>query len=228
LIERGSYELAYVRMLELKKKKPSSFLLFTIAETLEKLQDYPSAMIHYQELIQTYPGSIYEAKARQKLISYFGTYQEDDVYSFKTKVETHLNKGKEKIEEKSFHEAIVHLLKAHHQHGNHYLTSFYLGYAYYELYKTNPKMDNYLDRSIRFYLDAIGSRQSPKAYNNLACIFAGEQDEILAHVYFRRALETATAPIEMPGLVKSIQENLDFYSNERQTRKLQILRELMQ
>ena len=212
----------------MKAKKTSPLLIFTIAQTLEKMQDYASAMIHYQDLMQSFPGSIHESEAREKRKHYFGSYQEEDIYSFKIKIETHLNKGVEKIEEKNFHEGIVHLLRAHNLHGKHYLTSFYLGYAYYALYQTNPKMVDYLDRAIRFYLDAISSRQSPKAYNNLACIFAGQEDEILAHVYFRRALETATKPMEMPGLVKAIQENLDFFSNERKTRKLQFLRELMQ
>ena len=228
LIERGSYELAYSRMLELKNKKPSSKLLFKIAQTLEKLQDYPSAMIHYQELIQTYPGSLYEGKSREKLVAYFGMYRESDVYTFNTKIETHMYKGVDKLKEKDFHQAIIHLRQALNQRGGHYLINFYLGFAYFELFQTNPKMADYLNQAIRFYLNAISSRQSPKAYNNLACIFAGEQDEVLAHVYFRRALETASSPIRLEGLIKVIQENLDYFSSERKTRDLQVLRELMQ
>ena len=73
---------------------------------------------------------------------------------------------------------------------------------------------------------AARAEESPKVYNNLACIFASKGDEILSHLYFKKALKAASYPIKITGLYKLIEENLDYWANHATTKGMDLLREL--
>ena len=227
LLERGSYQRAYVEMLEMKQKKSSAKLLYKMGQTLEKLQDFPTAMIYYQEIISSFPGTVQEVRAKKRLSNYFLLYKDEDLYTFHARVEKFLKRGLEELDKKNYHKAILYFKQALDRRRDLYLIHFNLGIAYFELQKLNPEKDEYLHLAIRYYLKATSIRPSAKAYNNLACIFAMQADEGLAHVYFRKAMEASTEPMQMSGLVRVIAENLDYFSNNEDTQKLKILRELL-
>jgi tetratricopeptide (TPR) repeat protein len=227
LIERGSYQRAYVEMLEMKQKKSTARLLYKLGQTLEKLQDFPTAMIYYQEVVSSFPGSVEEVRAKLRLSNYFSLYKDEDLYTFHTRVELFLNRGLKELAKKNYHKAILYLKQALDRRRDLYLIHFNLGVAYFELQKLNPEKEEYLHLAIRYYLGATSIRPSAKAFNNLACIFAMQADEVLAHVYFRKALTQATEPMKMSGILRVIAENLDYFSNNESTQKLKILRELL-
>lgn len=223
----GNYQLAFMKMLQLQKKQPTAQLLFDMAELLETMQDYTMAMMYYQELISSYPGNDLEAKAKQRLRYYFDWYRDKDTYSFREEVVTYLDKGNDALNSKDFHKAILYFKQGLELKSNMYLLNFNMAYAYYELYKLYARNTEYQQNAIRYYIKAVRVTPSAKAFNNLACIFAEQGDEILSHLYFKKAIDAASAPVKLTGIIKLIRENMDYFTGNSQLDGLNLLRELL-
>ena len=73
-----------------------------MAQLLETMQDYTMAMLYYQELINTYPGSELEAPSKQRLSYYFDWYRDKDTYSYREEVVTYLEKGDDALSRQDF------------------------------------------------------------------------------------------------------------------------------
>lgn len=223
----GNYPQAFLKMLQLQKKQPTAQLLFDMAQLLETMQDYSMAMMYYQELITSYPGNELEAQAKQRLIYYFDWYRDKDTYAFREEVVTYLDKGNQALKEKEFHKAILYYKQGLELKSNMYLLNFNMAFSYYELFKLYPRNLEYQTNAIRHYIKAIRVSPSAKAFNNLACIFAEQGDEILSHLYFKKAIEAASTPLKLSGIIKLIQENMDYFTGNSQLSGLNVLRELL-
>lgn len=223
----GNYQQAFMKMLELQKKQPTDQLLFDMAQLLETMQDYTMAMLYYQELINTYPGSELEAPAKQRLSYYFDWYRDKDTYSYREEVVTYLEKGDNALSQQEFHKAVLYYKQGLELRSNMYLLNFNLAYAYYELFQLYPRNEEYQENAIRHYIKAVRTTPSSKAFNNLACIFAEQGDEILAHLYFKKAIDAATEPVKLTGILKLINENMDYFTGNSQLSGLNLLRELL-
>lgn len=227
LEQSGNYQEAFLKMIEIRKRRPTPQLIWQMAELLEKMQDYSMAIFYYQDLVTTYPGSEYEEAAKRKLSEYFEFYKGKDVYRFREKVEHHIDEGLEAMFDEDYHRAILHLKMARQLRKNHYITNFNLGYSYYELYRDFPKAGTYEELAVKYYNDAARSVSSPKVLNNLACIYAQRGDDILAHLFFKKAIDSATEPIELPGIKDLIIENMDYFASQGGEQGLTLLKELL-
>lgn len=223
----GNYQQAFMKMMELQKKQPTDQLLFDMAQMLETMQDYTMAMLYYQELINTYPGSELEAPAKQRLSYYFEWYRDKDTYSYREEVVTYLDKGDRALDKQEFHKAVLYYKQGLELRSNMYLLNFNLAFAYYELFQLYPRNAEYKENAIRHYIKAARVTTSAKAFNNLACIFAEQGDEILAHLYFKKAIDAANNPVKLNGILKLINENMDYFTGNSQLSGLNLLRELL-
>ncbi|MCO4782021.1 MAG: hypothetical protein KC646_06810 [Candidatus Cloacimonetes bacterium] len=212
MIERGEYKEAFLKMMKLRKKEPTIDLVYEMAKTLEKMQNFSLALFYYQDLATNATSRELVNIAKKKIRQYYKLYTDEDVVQKKSHTADHLEQGLAALKANEFHQATIYFLRGKRKQKNNYLLHFWLGFAYHKIYEKMSNKSVYLDAAIKSYQDSLKFHQSPKSLNNLACIFGEKGDKVMAFMYFQKAILATKETSRLPGLRKTIESNLDFFT----------------
>lgn len=226
MIKRGEYKEAFLKMLKLRKKEPTIDLVYEMAKTLEKMQNFSLALFYYQDLATNATSRELVNIAKKKIRQYYKLYTEPDVTQEKSQTADHLEKGLVALEAQDYHKATVYFLRGKKKQRNNYLLHFWLGFSYHKIYLKMSKKSEYLNAAIKSYQDSLKFHQSPKSLNNLACIFGEKGDKVMAFMYFQKAILATTETSRLPGLRKTIESNLDFFTKRDSDGQYKYLKEI--
>lgn len=226
MIQRGEYKEAFLKMLKLRKKEPTIDLVYEMAQTLEKMQNFSLALFYYQDLAINATSRELVNIAKKKIRQYYKLYTDEDVTQEKFQTDDHLEQGIDALSQNDFHKATIHFLRGKLKQRNNYLLHFWLGFAYHKIYLKMNKKAEYLDAAIKSYQDSLKLHQSPKSLNNLACIFGEKGDKVMAFMYFQKAILATTETTRLPGLRKTIESNLDFFTKTDPDGQYEYLKEI--
>jgi Flp pilus assembly protein TadD len=226
MIKRGEYKEAFLKMLRLRKKEPTIDLVYEMAKTLEKMQNFSLALFYYQDLATNATSRELISIAKKKIRQYYKLYTEEDVVQERSQTADHLEKGLVALKDKDFHKATIYFLRGRKKQTNNYLLHFWLAFAYHKIYNEMNTDSVYLDAAIKSYQDSLKFHQSPKALNNLACIFGERGDKVMAFMYFQKAIIATKEVSRLPGLRKTIESNLDFFTNRDSDGQYKYLKEI--